>query len=263
MKHIIVANYNNKQSNSVKSYSLDRLCTNLQCQIANSESLGNLDDLLVITNFPFRYLDENSIQLDLNKDCLTGSKLFALRELFNRNLIQSSTWIHDLDVWQVMDFDEPKFKDIGLCEYSRPKFNGGSLFIKPEAKDIVLDICDHLEKNSQNREEPTLDLFLRNTYKDRTTKLNSTYNIGCSGFVERVKRAEKPIKVVHFHPTNRLAWDSFCRDRNNTKVIPVTHRLKKLFVEFYQKEIDSFRFDDLGHPWDVRTYWQKPFTEIV
>jgi len=107
------------------------MLTNIKAQIDNSLQFGwKKDDLLVVTNFPFVYKNIGSIQLKLNKNCLTGSKLFAINELFKFDIINEEVWCHDLDAWQVSEFNFPKFKDIGIAFYSTDKINVGSVFYK-------------------------------------------------------------------------------------------------------------------------------------
>ena len=57
--------------------------------------------------------------------------------------------------------------------------------------------------------------------------------MGCSGFVVRLARSEKPIKVCHFHPYNRLSWETHALDRNQINEIAVTVRLEKLIRKYY------------------------------
>jgi hypothetical protein len=246
MKNIIVANYNpDKSNNSTKKYSIERLLLDMRCQIENNLDLGwESDDIVVLTNFEFSYLRINAIQINLQKDCLTGSKMFAMRELFRMNLVDECVWIHDLDCWANVKFDCPtNLKDCGFAEYSRPKFNGGSMFYRPEARDLVEKICYELQTNNRRREEPTLDAILRSDEnKHRVSILNSTYNLGCSGYVKRYNNSDKPIKVVHFHPTNRIAWDTHARGRNGQETISISERLRKIMIKYYGKIIESYKY---------------------
>ena len=62
-------------------------------------------------------------------------------------------WIHDLDSWRNSWFDYPHFKDVSICEYSeydRSKFNSGSVFYEPTARDIVV-IVSFLLCNKKRR----------------------------------------------------------------------------------------------------------------
>jgi hypothetical protein len=253
MKNVIVANYNANKSNSVKAYKREKLELEMKAQIENNLELGwKPEDLWVVTNFDFSYMGINAIVLPLNKDCLTGSKVFAMRELFKRDMINDDIWIHDLDAWQNEWFDFPMIKDVGLAEYSRPKYNGGSMFYRPLAKDIIEEICNHLETNKSAREEPTLDLLLRGKYKNRTTTVNYTYNVGCSGFVPRYEKSIHPIKVLHMHPTNRIAWDTHFRGRNGPTYVSGNERLQRIFLKYFGDTINKYTYDDKRGPTERR-----------
>lgn len=257
MKNIIVANFNpDKSNNSTKKYNIDRLILDMKCQIENNLQLGwNPYELMVLTNFDFSYLKINATKINLQKNCLTGSKMFAMREMFRLGLVNECVWIHDLDCWANVKFDCPTdLKDCGLAEYSRPKFNGGSMFYRPEAHDLVEKICHELETNNKRREEPTLDAILRHKdNKERVSILNSTYNLGCSGYVKRFNKSIKPIKVVHFHPTNRIAWDTHARGRNSLDTVSLDARLRKLFVKYYGHIISTYTYEKDENPLQLRT----------
>jgi len=251
MKNLMVANFQLTKAGSVKRYDLDALTTNLKAQIENSITLGwDPADIVAVTNFEFEFMGVTATHLPLNEKCLTGSKMFAVREhLRNRG---GSVWAHDLDAWQCVPFDPPMFKDIGIATYSRPKFNGGSVFIRPSAFDIIDAICNTLE--SEKREEPTLEKLLKSSlYRDRITVLNYTWNVGCSGFVKRYTLSEKPIKVVHFHPSNRMAWDTHARNRNGISIdATIPARLKDLMVKYFGDIIHTFVYEDDRGPLSVR-----------
>jgi len=227
----MVANYIPKHSRM----QFNEIIRMIEAQLYNSFQVGwKPKDIILITTFPFELNGVTSIQVGLNEKCLTGSKVFGMRELFNRGLVNDVVWSHDLDAWQNVPFEAPDFKDIGLSEYSRPKFNGGSIFYKPSAKDIVETICHEIENNKEQREEPTINRLLRaDPLKHRVTTLDHSYNVGCSGFVPRYEKSIKPIKVCHFHPLNRIAWETHTLDRNGIDEIPVTKRLERAIRRFW------------------------------
>ena len=103
--------------------------------------------------------------------------------LFKNDLARDETiWAHDLDAWQNCWFDEPKMLDVGVCHYSQPKINGGSVFWKPQARGILEAVVSKVAEGAQ-REEPTLQSLLTSElFRDRVTILNSTFNVGCSGW---------------------------------------------------------------------------------
>lgn len=210
----------------------------MRAQIENSLELGwSPSDIILITNFDFSYNNITAIKHDitiLNKNCLTGSKMFAMRWVMDRGL-DETYWAHDLDCWQASPFSEsPLFKDVGICEYSEPKFNGGAVFWRQSAKDIVGEIVQQIIDKKFDKEEPVLNsVFKTPKYKSRVTILNYTYNLGCSGFRTRFLHAIKPIKVAHLHPTNRIAWEMHALDRYQFGVVAMPQRLENLLRKFY------------------------------
>jgi len=260
MKNVIVANYRDSKKGSAKRYPKEALETELKAQIDNSLELGwDPKDLWVVTNFSFCHNGIGSFSLPLNEKCLTGSKSFAMRELFKAGMVTDNIWIHDLDAWQCVPFKMPKIKDVGIANYSRPKYNGGSVFYTPNSQDIVESICSMIESTEDIREEPAITHILKKEYPDRTTEVDYGFNLGCSGFRDRYSRAEKPIKVVHFHPSNRMAWDTHVRNRNNiSEDASIPKRLKDLFLRYWGDLIRGYTYEDTaygGDPLKTRFNW--------
>ncbi|HEX3655326.1 MAG TPA: hypothetical protein VHV55_05960 [Pirellulales bacterium] len=232
MKNLLVANW--QPGERVTRGDLEQL---LDAQLENSLALGwSPDDLLVVTNFPYRRGRVRRIADDLNTHCMRGSKMFALARLFETGAIAGDdvVWAHDLDAWQNHRFETPAFADLGLAEYSRPKFNGGSVFARPAAADMVDAIVRRIVTGREPREEPTINCVLRDpAYQSRVTVLNPTYNLGCSGFRERLGGSTKPVLVCHFHPTNRLAWDTHVNDRNGMGTVLAPRVVELLTRRFH------------------------------
>ena len=262
MKNIIVANYRDSKTGSAKRYPKESLEMELRAQIENSIELGwSPKDLWVVTNFSFSFMGINAFTLPLNEKCLTGSKSFVMRELFNAGMMTENVWIHDLDAWQCVPFEWPLdgSHKVGIANYSRPKYNGGSVFYTPDSREIVEAICKKIEDTEDIREEPAITSILKNDFANDTMEVDYGFNLGCSGFKERYNRSDKPIKVVHFHPTNRIAWDTHTRNRNNidsSAVIPT--RLKDLFLRYWGDSIKQYTYEDTpngGDPLKVRNDW--------
>ena len=240
MKNVLVANFINGDDKN-----LNRM---LSAQIANSKRLGwKSNDVFVVTNnVLFKTKDARVFLCDLNKICPTGSKVFGLKLLFE-HLVKINDfskdeifWLHDLDAWQNHSFfNQINICDAGFCTYSSPKINGGSQFWKVSGWDILESITSLILSNSANKEEPSIQKICHNN--DRVTILNSTYNVGCSGYVERFSRSLKPILVSHFHPTNRIAWQTHRLDRDGLGYISVSKELERLLRDFFvlQNELDS------------------------
>ena len=250
MKNVLTGNAQEKS----KRYSKDKTVTLLKAQIDNSlELLWKPEDIIVITNFDFKYKGIKAVVKDLNKFCLTGSKMWSIKWCFTEGGVKETCFLHDLDAWQNVYFDESDLiygdtffskkdpniidwdkYDVGVTLYSRYKVNGGVSFWKPSAIDIIERIVDDLNSNKANREEPTIDKYFKSKEnKDRFAVLNSCFNVGCSGFVPRWERSIKPIKVGHLNPTNRIAWETHVLDRNGQDMRSVVPRLEQLLRRYY------------------------------
>jgi len=233
MKRLLTAN---KQTTGKARYHHDKMEIMLKAQIDNCLEVGwQPRDIILLTNFDFEFMGIKSEVIELNNFCLSGSKMWAIKYLFDNNRVNDTIYAGDLDCWQTTWFDCPTFEgDVGACCYSNPKFNGGSIFWKPESKDIVYKVVEILTAEKAKSEEPTLNrIFKSNEYKDRVSVLNSSYNVGCSGFFERYDRGIKPIKVCHFHPQNNVAWEIHCLDRDGMGVVSLTVRLERLIRKYY------------------------------
>lgn len=242
MKLLLTVNFQNK-----RKYPFERLENELKAQIENSLNMGwKTKDIILVTNFDYEFMGVYSTQLPMKDFCLTGSKTFAVHELFKRNLVNETLWSHDLDLWQAVPLtEEPDILDAGISTYSSSKFNGGSVFYKPSAKDIVEETVNVIVNGKEQKEEPTINtVFKSDKFKDRVTVMNTRFNVGCSGFVERYNRSVKPVVGVHFHPTNRIAYDTMCRDRNLLGEVPVTQNLHNLFLKYFGDSIKRFTYHE-------------------
>lgn len=252
MLNLLVANLN---PNNYR-YCEKQIELNLKAQIENSYDLGwNKHDLIILSNFDFKYMGVKTVNIKLNDFCLTGSKMFGIKWLFDNYKTKEIVWAHDLDVWQNNFFSQDDLKygenfyseknpniinfdeyDVGASFYSRPKYNGGSIYWKISALDIIEKIIKRILDKKEKHEEPTINkIFKSEEYKNRVATLSYSMNLGCSGFVPRFQRAEKPIKVVHMNVLNRLAWETHTMDRNNLgeENIPVTRRLERLIRKYF------------------------------
>jgi hypothetical protein len=209
--------------------------TLLKAQIENCLDAGwKADDILLVSNIDYTFMGVRSIRTTLNESCLTGSKMFSLEFALDNKLAGDDIiWSRDLDSWVNHYFEEPEIKDVGISTYSTLKLNGGSVFWRPEAIDIVKHVIFEINKG-EDKEEPTLNKLLKSKrYIDRTTVLNTTYNVGSSGFFPRALRAEKPIKVCHFNPMNRIAWETHRLNRDGMDMASVSLRLETVLRKYF------------------------------
>ena len=233
MKRLMVAN---RQFGSRSRYAHDNFELILTAQIHNMLDLGwDRKDIILLTNFKFKCMGVNATIIKLNDFCLSGSKMWATKWLFDNNQVKETILSSDLDCWQNCWFECPEFEgDVGASYYSNPKFNGGNIFWKPSSKDIVDEVIKQLTKNKANKEEPLLNvIFKSEKYSKRVSVLNSTYNVGCSGFIPRFNRSIKPIHICHFHPNNSIAWEIHGLNREGIGEIAVTVRLERILRKYY------------------------------
>jgi hypothetical protein len=230
IKILLTANVKEKS----KRYSFDKMDTILKAQIDNLLDCGwKTEDVILIANIDYNYLGVNSTKVQLNDSCLTGSKMFSLEFVLDNGLIDDDViWAKDLDTWPNYFFDAPKMKEVGITTYSTPKLNGGSVFWRSSAIDIVKHVIAEINKGEE-KEEPTLNRLLKSEYRHRITILNTTYNVGSSGFFPRAYMADKPIKVCHFNPTNRIAWETHRLNRDGMNIVSVSSRLEMVLRKYY------------------------------
>jgi len=211
-------------------YSPDKVKTLLNAQIENSLELGwSPGDIEVLTNFDYEYMGIKARQIEFNPLCPTASKMYSIRATLDGEVV----WSHDLDAWQNVWFDYPDFKDIGAGTYNYTKFNGGSIFWRLSAKNLIDEIIKILESEAATYEENVLNRVFK-ANPNRVTKLNFTYNVGCSNYRGRWMDSEKPIRVAHFHPYNRIAWETHALDRCGLGEKGISDRLENLLRRYYK-----------------------------
>jgi len=233
MKRLMVANF---QKSSKSRYNIERFETILKAQIDNMLEIGwEKENIIFLSNFDFEFMGVKTTKMKFNEFCLSGSKMWAMKWLFDNDKVDDIIWSSDLDCWQNIWFDCPEFDgDVAACHYSNPKWNGGNIFWKPSSKDIVNEVVRRLEKDKAAKEEPLLNkIFYSDKYRERVSVLNSTYNVGCSGFIVRFTKSFKPIRVCHFSPPNSVAWEIHALDREGIGQIAVTVRLERLLRKYY------------------------------
>jgi hypothetical protein len=219
-----------------KRYSFEKVDVLLKAQIENILDAGwKAEDIILVSNVEYKFMGVEAVVTKLNDSCLTGSKMFSIEFALDNGLGGDSIyWARDLDVWPNTYFEEPEIKDVGIATYSSTKLNGGSVFWRPSAIDIVKHVIEEINKGEE-KEEPTLNKLLKSKqYAHRTTVLNTTYNVGCSGFFVRAYMAEKPIKVCHLNPLNRIAWETHRLNRDGMGLISVSGRLEAVLRKHFK-----------------------------
>ena len=241
---------------SLKNCSLTRLETYMKAQIENSLEVGwTAKNILLLTNFDFEFMGVKAQRISFIYPSLLCSKIFAVYDLFKNDYVTEELWVHDLDAWQNSWFDCLQFRDVGICKYLRSTFNGGSVFYKPEAKDIVT-ILSFLLRKIKGSEEPILSRLLSSAaYKHRVTVLNSTYNLGCCNFAGEYITSEQPIRVCHFHPEVSKGVQIHLLGKNKFNVKTVNEKLERLIRRYFH--IPSVLGFKAKEPWEYQTQTVK------
>src|SRR3989344_3215543 len=219
-------------------------------QIDNSYDLGwKKQDILFVTDFEYEYngvksfVIENGIYYDFD---LPASKLPVMIYLLNQGVIEPEElyWCHDFDAYQNYPVNETDLglenSDLGLTHYFyKPEWQFGSLFFRSSSKDILKLLYSTIRKkpHSSRNNEKTLTKLIRINAIDskRYKKLNVTYNIMKKYIQTIYNEAEKPLKVLHFLPSNKdalmheSALNIFMYGKNRLKIPLMSDRLIKMF----------------------------------
>lgn len=193
----------------------------VRIQIDNCYRLGwAASDVILITNFPFRYNGIQAVEVPDTTHCEVKdqtSKITALCYLLNRNYFDDVCWFHDFDAFQVAEITK---SDIGLgrgvdaafTDYGwSKKWNTGSFFFTPVSWYIFawLETTIYLNKTDEEDALTFLTEMNKNGINDCIKRLNVTYNIGMKRVEQNVELADKPIRVLHFHPGKRNLLEVF------------------------------------------------------
>ena len=188
----------------------------VKVQIDNSIRTWNKKNILLVTNFPYSYEGINSIVVPDDLFCShrrRASKINVICYMIDNQMIDDICWFHDFDAYQVDIFPENilKDKDAAFTDYGfNTMWNTGSFFFTPKAKDIFELIRQTMNAKLTNEEVALHRLTLRNinNINERYIKLNNTYNLGRMRHNELTfEKADKPIKVFHFHPRMRQLYE--------------------------------------------------------
>lgn len=191
----------------------------VKIQIDNSLRLGwRKKDILLVTNFPYKYKEVKALVIDDSTFCEIhdkASKINAIIYLLGNNMIRPGQlyWFHDFDAFQTNKFTEKQLKlddvDLGFADYGwKARWNTGSFFFRSGTEKVFEWIRNELYKYRLHDEEEALTRLTNRNYKNINQmykRMNITYDFpacmnGMRKMVSNYKRADKPIKVMHFHP---------------------------------------------------------------
>ena len=228
----------------------------IKLQIDNSFSWGfKEEDIILATNFDYEYRGVKSIRvsddlyvgLDDKRYCFkVSTHIPIITSLMNSGVIKKGHlyWYHDLDAYQQEPITEEELGlenvDMGVTDYGwTKKWNLGSIFFKESAKDIFNLLTKTIYE--YNLADERSFRMLTNTgkvSKDRYKKVNITYNFGMRHIGKCYEMADKPLKVVHFHPFYKdpnipdTTMNMFFHGKNEVGKPLMTDRLKELFRFF-------------------------------
>lgn len=210
-------------------------------QIDNSISLGwHREDILLFTNFPYGWNGvEATVIPDLSYQRDLTNKIPAIVYLFKNGFIGNDTyWYHDFDAYQNEPFGNDFDNDLCLTGYGyKPQVNGGSFFFKKAAEPIFDLWNSEIEKIWRTRcDEKTMTDLIR-AGRVPHKMLNITYNFGQRCPKLCYEQADKPLKVLHFHPHYQFyPKDDFninvMRGNNKHKVPMMSERLSTIFKQY-------------------------------
>lgn len=204
-------------------------------QIDNSFDLGLEKDLLLVTNFPYKYNGIKALVIDEDYCAIKprSTNTLTVPKLFDLGLIEENEvyWVHDFDAYQNEHFDIKLNKGVGLTTYGwSPKWCLGSFFFKDESRNFFECIKKEVYVQ-QIEDERALRFLTRSKILNRYEVLNITYNFGMRHVEDNWFNADKPLKVLHFHPYYKEVptLDIFMYGKNKLNKPLMSERLIKIF----------------------------------
>lgn len=214
----------------------------IKIQIDNSLDLGwKREDIILACDFPFEYNGVKSTILpdghyySFDNNC---NKIPVIIYLIKSGLISETElyWAHDLDAYELNKITESELKlenfDLGLTHYTyKPEWQLASLFFTARALPIFeLVHSEILRKPHLSRNDEKVLTRLINSGQIESNKykrLNVSYNIMKKYLQTIYPLAEKPLKVLHFRPSDAL--DVFMHGKNRLKIPLMDERLTRIF----------------------------------
>lgn len=232
MKDLLVHITPNKQFNREHSIMA-------KIQIDNSYRLGwKKEDIILVTNFPYEYNGIKAVFADVEFcDFRPRSmKTITVGHMLNLGLIGDDVyWVHDFDAYQEQPLTpDMKDKDLAITTYGwHPQWSLGSYFVKKGATEIFKLIKDTIYATKLEDEKALVSLTKNNVsdINSKYTVINETYNFGMRYIAKVYPKADKPLKVVHFHLWGKdmPSKDMFLNGKNEIGIPLVSPELKKIF----------------------------------
>lgn len=222
----------------------DKSIRYMKAQIDNSLYLGwKTEDIILATNFDFEYRGVKNYKLEDTCDYSQFyNKEYAISEVIRKGIAKDTNiFYHDLDAFQLTSFEFPEFDgDIAGCVY--PDGDGhsvqcGVLYFKTSAGDMMNWLVDGMKKHqfdaAQGNDEIVIRHFIKMNpeYLHRFSTLDTSWNVGMTGFAKRIRDAIGEPKVCHFHPDNQKCWDVMVEGKNEINRVMIDDRLKDIILE--------------------------------
>jgi hypothetical protein len=208
-------------------------------QIDNNYRMGwKKEDVILVTNFPYEYNGIKATEIDVEfcEFRPRSMKTLSVGYMLEKGMIGYDTyWVHDFDAYQDAPIDmDLEDKDLAMTTYGWHKqWSLGSYFFNNQATDIFKWIRDGIYETKLEDEKALVQLTESNLYdiNKRYKVINETYNFGMRYIKKVYPKAEKPLKVVHFHLWGKdmPSKDMFLNGKNEIGIQLVSPELKKLF----------------------------------
>ncbi len=234
MKNILIFTHPLKKFNE-ETAQLVRL------QIDNSYELGwKKEDIILVTNFDYEYNEIKSIVIPYLRCEFdpTSNKIPVIVYLLQNNMLPDNLyWYHDFDAYQNVYFDPPQLnRSFALCMYGyKPEWQCGGFFFYSTAQLIFQEWVNRMLIPRTRADEKTMKNMMNDGWmEDKFEELNVSYNFTFRYVHRNYPKAEKPLKVVHFHPYYK---DILMKDRaldiflgkNKLNIPLMSDRLIKIF----------------------------------
>jgi len=179
----------------------------VKLQIDNSLELGwNVDDIILATNFPYFYKGVTAVIVPDEYFCPfrpLSTKTIVVQYLLSIGFIPATevAWVHDMDAYQNEPFNVDLGSSVaGFTDYGwSKKWCLGSYFVKSSALNLFTTLSQAIYETWLEDERALVDLVKKHLVTGYT-KMNITYNFGMRHVEKNYEIADKPLKVLHFHP---------------------------------------------------------------
>lgn len=214
MKQLMV--YVNPTKKWVSRFRREDLEKLARIQIDNSLRLGwKPQDIIVATNFPWEYNGVTTLEVSSGLYCdfrPLSTKTLVVTYLLEMDFLprHGITWVHDWDAYQVAKFPDMAFGGAQFMAafptygWSR-KWALGSYFVKGNARWLMQRLRQVIYEY-RAEDERALGRLVKSKDSEvvgQHTILSHAYNFGMRHIKENYERAEKPLRVLHFHPHYR------------------------------------------------------------